>query len=462
MMGTGAMVLWWGLVAACAQDQFLGPAMLRASSGSGQFLVQAVSPEEPARILATNQSLIHLEPTLLTVSAERIKQELWRALDANQAWQGKVFVTLYPATSADDGAVISSERFNDGWHYRVLLPNVVQRTRYVRAMTEVLLLEMANRSAGPRSAEIPTWLVEGLARQLLASKEAEIILPPPATPGASSARLIQTPAGPVLSGLALTSVLADGRWEDPLNLAYKELTSYPPLSFQDLSWPTDGQLADEAGELYRSSAQLFVNNLLRLEDGRACLRAFLAELPRHYNWQFAFLLAFQGHFQRPLDIEKWWALQVAAFTGHDLAQTWPQAKSWEELDQTLRFGIQVRTRADELPLHAEASLQNIVRDWDRVPQTLALQTKLRELELVRSHVSHDLFFLVGDYRQVIANYLANRDQSGFPLGLRKNAAQRRAAAVALMQLNALDAQRLALRPVPSPASASTQTQPPHF
>jgi hypothetical protein len=453
------MLVCSSLIAGSAQAQSLRPDMLAASSRSSQFIVQAVSSAEPASILETNQSLIHLEPALVAISAERIKEDLWRELAASQPWRSRVFVTLYPAATADDGAVLSSERFNDGWQYRVVLPNVVERGRYVRAMTQVLLLELANRSAELRSAEIPAWLVEGLARQLLASKEVEIILPPPTIHGASPSKVIQTPAGPVLSGLAFTSAFADRRWEDPLNRAHKELTSYPPLTFQDLSWPTPAQLADQAGELYRSSAQLFVNSLLRLNDGRACLRAFLAELPRHYNWQFAFLSAFHAHFAHPLEIEKWWALQVADFTGYDMTQTWPADKSLQKLDEAVCSGIQVRTRADELPLHAQASLQNIVRDWEPAPQTLALQSKLRELETLRSRISRDLFFLVDDYHKVIAAYLDNRDRGGFLLGLRKKAAHRRAAAVALMQLDALDSQRLALRPARKPASPSTQTQP---
>jgi len=440
------MIVCWSLLAGSARAQFLPPSPLTAGSRSGQFLVQAASSAEPDPILATNQSLIHLEPALLAISAERIKQNLWHELEANQPWRGKIFVTLYPAASADDGALITSERFKDGWQYHVLLPNVIERERYVRAVTQVLLLELANRSPGPCSADVPAWLVEGLSRQLLVSKEMEIILPPPATHGASPAQLIQTPVGPVLSGLALTSAFADGRWQNPLDRAHQQLTSYPPLTFQDLSWPTPAQLADEAGELYRSSAQLFVSSLLHLNNGRACLRAFLAQLPQYYNWQFAFLRAFETCFAGPLEIEKWWALQVANFTGYDMTQTWPADKSWQKLDEAVRSGIQVRTATDELPFHAQATLQNIIRDWDRVPQALALQAKLRELETVQSRVSRDLVSLVDDYHKVIASYLNHRDKTGLLLGLRKKAARRHATAAALMQLDALDARRLALRP----------------
>ena len=450
-------LLCWGLIAGSAQAQFLGPSPLSATSRSGQFTVQAATAAEPEPILATNASLIHLEAGLVAISAERIKEGLSQELEADQPWRGRILLALYPAVTAEDGAVIRSERFDQGWQYQVLLPNVMERGRYVSAVTGVLLLELANRSPGPCSADIPTWLVEGLARQLMIAKGPEIILPPPAAYGGAASRVIQTAAGPVLSGLVSTSSSADSRWESPMNLAHAQLTRYPPLTFQDLSWPTQAQLAQEAGETYRSSAQLFVHCLLHLKEGRACLRAFLAQLPQHYNWQFAFLRAFQAYFASPLEIEKWWALQVADFTGYDLAQTWPAEKSWQKLEQAVHAGIEVRTGANELPFHTQATLQNIIRDWDRVPQTLALKSKLGELAAVQSRISHDLAPLVEDYRKVIIAFLNNRDRS-LLLGLRRKAAHQHATAVALMQLNALDAQRLALRAPPGPARSPTQTQ----
>lgn len=122
----------------------------------------------------------------------------------------------------------------------------------------------------------------------------------------------------------------------------------------------------------------------------------------------------------------------------------------------MHSGIEVRTGANELPFHTQATLQNIIRDWDRVPQTLALESKLRELAAVQLRISHDLTPLVEDYRKVIVSFLNNRDKS-LILGLRRKAAHQHATAVALMQLNALDSQRLALRAPPGPARSPTQT-----
>jgi hypothetical protein len=302
----------------------------------------------------------------------------------------------------------------------------VQRTRYVRAIVQVLLLEMANRNAGERSAELPSWLIEGFTRQLLASSEIEIILPPPRKRA---------------DNLSFTLTHVDARREDPLEAAHESLLTGPALTFAELSWPAPDQIA---GESYGSSAQLFVSALLRLKNGRACLRVMVEELPRYYNWQFAFLRAFDAHFQRPLEVEKWWALQLAHFTGRDLAQTWPASESLQKLDQAIRSSVEIRAGTNELPLRADAPLQTIIREWDRDPQTQALQNKLRELDLVRLQVATNHVALLDDYCRVIRAYLENRDRTGL-VPFRKKAAQRHAATEAIQQLDALDARRMILR-----------------
>src|SRR5262249_50859792 len=152
--------------------------------------------------------------------------------------------------------------------YRMSLPSVIERSRYTRALVSTVLLEFANRNAGDHTAEIPVWLVEGLSQQLLLLDELEIILPPPEA----------SPAG-----IRLASVVVNARKQNPLERAHQQLCAGQPLNFQQLSWPTASQLVGSDGEIYRSCAQLFVNELMGLNDGRACLREMLAELPQYYN-----------------------------------------------------------------------------------------------------------------------------------------------------------------------------------
>lgn len=412
--------------------------ILLSRSYSGQFLIQSAPPSFGSPlvdVLENDTNFVRLDPTLLTVSCERIKQLLWHELQTTSPWSGKIFLKLYPVASGDDPVTIVSEQFRDGWHYRVTLPNLIQRARYVRAITQVVLLEIANRNAQLHSAEIPTWLAEGLSRQLMASDESEIILSPP--------RMAD-------NRIRMTALLVNARKQNPLEQAHQELAARTPLSFQQLSWPSADQLTGEASELYRSSAQLFVHQLLGLPDGPACVRALLENLAQYYNWQFAFMRAFGESFQRPVDIEKWWSLQLVHFTGRELGDMWPQEESWQKLDELLRSAVQIRIGTNELPLHAEVSLQSIIRDWEPARQTPALERKLRELQMLRPRLARELAPLVEQYCQVIETYVQNVNHKGFVLPFRKHALLRRNANETLQLLDELDAQRARLKPPDKP------------
>ena len=440
-----AVAVFLGAGQGLANAQPAASDLVSARSSSGQFVVyggRSFAPPSPIFGLATNRNFVRLEPTLVTASCERIKQALIREVGATAPWRGTVYVVLYPARAPGDTITITSERFKSGWQYRVDLPDVVERSRYVRAIMQVLLGEVANRAAETRSVEIPLWLVEGLSQLLLASNEVEIILPPPR-------------ANP--NGLNYSATVLDARKQSLLEQAQKKLRGRPPLTFENLSWPGEDELSGDRGDLYSASAQWFVGELLRLPDGRACLRTMLAELAQHYNWQFAFLRAFHAFFERPLDVEKWWALTVAQATGRDVAQSWTLEESWHKLDEAIHAPVQVRTGANDLPMHADASLQTVIREWDSVRQTQALNDTLRELGLLRLRIAQEFVGLVQDYSQALETYLQQRDHTGSILPFTRKAAQRRAVEAAVRQLDALDARREALRPAPRPV---IESQPP--
>jgi hypothetical protein len=413
--------------------QNLPPGAIRARSASGQFMICALppAPQNWMGNFETNQDFARLEPTLLPVSCERIKQILWRTIGESGPWRGRIFVMLTPAKSVDDVVTITSEQFRDGWQYRVELPDFIERSRYVRGIVQVLLLELANRDATAHSAEIPAWLLEGLAQELLVSSSKDGIIPPPPRPAVDGSR----PAS--------TFTVVNTRLENPLQQAHKGLTGAVPLSFQELSWPAPDQLDGPGTGLYRDSAQLFVNRLLALRNGRACLHAMLGELGQHYNWQFAFLRAFSSYFQRPLDAEKWWALQAVNFTGRDLAQNWPAQESWQKLDEVIRSEVQVRTGTNEMPLRVSVSLQTMIEEWEPARQSRALEDKVHELELLRPRVAPGLIPLIDEYYRVLSAYLQG---SGLKSG--KKSPSRKLVTQTVMELNALDFQRDSLKPPP--------------
>jgi hypothetical protein len=369
------------------------PVAASAHSVSGQFAVisaRQVSPLARRPAVLANADLVRLEPALLAVSAERIKESVWRDLGVSGRWRGQIFLALHPALSLDENVTIVTTRFGNTWNCRVELPDIVSRTRLARALTGAVLLELANRNAGAHSAEIPAWLVDGLAQQLLAS----------GTPG-----MILSPPTKTENGLLANRIIAVERGVDPLAGARRVLQQQPPLTFEQLNWPTDAQLSGGDGGIYRASAQLFASKVLELNDGADRLRAMLQMLPRYYNWQTAFRAAFRADFPQPVDLEKWWALQTVSFLARDAGPAWTPAVSRDKLDAILSVPVEMRPASNSLPVHAEISLQVVVRSFDAARQAAILQTKLRDLELAQLRMAPQLAGLSDEYRRALADYL---------------------------------------------------------
>jgi len=430
-----------GLAAVGLFGQAKPPGPASVQSQSGQFVVWGVRPvggaAEPSP-LATNAQFLLLEPALLVVSCERIKQAVGRELGAPSTWQGRVQVRLHPSEVSNAPIALTAERFRDGWNYRLHLPELIERHRLMRAVVQVVLLEWANRQATGRSAEVPPWLAVGLAEHLLALAEVELLFPPP-----------QRGAG----ALWVRPVVTERRREDPLAAAHSRLGSQPLRTWRELSWPTEEDFTGVATESYRASAQLLVTELLRLPEGRACLRAFVELLPRYLNWQTAFLEAFRFHFERLLDVEKWWALQCVHFTRRDAAHLWSYDQSWHELRAALRAPVQVRTATDELPLRTQVPLQTILRQWAPARQPPALRERLRQLELLRARLAGELLPLLDEYRRVLGRHLELQERAAATPDRGGQTALKVSARETIRQLDALDARLETLRPGSPPSQA---------
>jgi len=402
-----------------------------ARSISGQFIIigsEENSPLAHSPRVANDDNFIRLEPPLLAVSAERIKESLWRELGIKGQWQGQIYLMLHPARSLDEDVAVISKPSAKGWNYQVQFPDVVSRSRFTRALVGVLLLEFANRGAQLHSAEIPAWLTDGLSEKLLAAGSPETILSSP---------------DKIVNGLPVTRIEAQERGLDPLANARLVLKNFPALTFEQLSWPNDAQLSGADGGAYRASAQLFVSSLLELKDGTAHLRAMLETLPHCYNWQSAFQSAFQENFPRPLDLEKWWALQLVGFAARDPGPQWTPAVSREKLDEILSVPVEVRSASNALPARAEISLQNAIRSLNSAQQTEILPVKLRDLELVELRMARPLAALTDAYRRVLSDYSENRVGISSAANSRtaRTSAQKFDARATIKKLNELDARR---------------------
>ena len=107
-------------------------------------------------------------------------------------------------------------------------------------------------------------------------------------------------------------------------------------------------------------------------------------------------------------------------------------------------------RANEFPLHADVSLQAIIREWDYLRQTQTLREKIWQLGDAQLRVAPQLLMLTSQYRQTLEDYLRRMEKAG-PLPFGKNQMKQSAKKIVedtLKQLDALDAKAEALRTMP--------------
>ena len=393
--------LFISLAAAHGQGSLSGQNFIH--SVSGQFVVSSVAGGLPVfrnPAITANTNLVRLEPALLAVAAERFKVSLWQqlGLKSDSTWLGKIYFVLHPARSPDEAVTITSNPFLDRWNYRVEFPDALLNTRYARALSAVLLLEIANRTVKPggHSAEIPAWLVDGFARQVLAADREQVIVVPPAQrkDGLPAGRFDQTK-----------------RDFDALATARRVLQNAPVLTFDQLSWPTEAQMNGADGGAYFASVQLFLHDLLALNNGPEKLRAWLAELPDHLNWQTSFFDAFRDDFKRPLDVEKWWALRVVNFAARDPGPRWTIATSRDRLESLLSVPVEYRNDASALPTHAEISLQAVLKNLPPDQRDAVARIKLRDLALVELRLAPPFGELADGYRAALADFLGEQKKS---------------------------------------------------
>ncbi len=373
-----------------------------------------------AGLQGTNRAeRLRLEPNHVAVSCERIKEFLLRELHEPDSGWRKIHVVINDRLGEDQMTVIAT-RFVRGWIYTVELPAQMETRRFTGAILETLLYELANRNAMEGQTELPPWLVTGWIKHMETASVELLALQP-------NLRLLTPRVG-----------------LDPTVALRERFSREMPLSFEEISWP--GTLPPDRAGLFQDSAQLFVHELLRLKDGRACMRRFLAELPQHKNWQFAFLKAYQDHFTQLVDVEKWWALTISGLVGRDAARLFSIEESWQKLKAALDVPVQIHLESGRLPVAAQLSLQEIITEWDPVRQETALRKAAVQLQALRMRAQPDLLPLVDGYRSVIEGYLEQKNsppRSTFknqpppsPQLLKKSACR---------QLDALDEQRLKLR-----------------
>lgn len=418
-------------------------------SASGQFVISeggapGFLPLRPR--VPPDSPLLRLEAPWLAVSAERFKAVLWReiGLSASAAWRGKIFIVIQPARSTNDPVVIAPQPFIRVWNYRVDLPDLINSNRYARALSAVILLELANRDTPltARPADLPAWLVDGLAQRVAGADESGTILSAPTKSGAGIA-MVQSGPLPVRGGVPQSRLDENVRGLDPLAAVRRVLQESSVLTFDQLNWPGDVQMSGGDGGVYLASAQLFVDALLKLPRGAVKIRALLAALPRCENWQSAFYDAFREDFRSPLEVEKWWALQAVDFAARSPGPQWTPSVSRDKLAAALTIPVAIRHATNELPERSDISLQEAIRVFDPSRQLEILQARLWDLELVQLRLAPQLAEVAGGYRAELANYLGikkGRKTAVAKVPKHSPSATRKT----LQRLDALDARRRAI------------------
>lgn len=373
------------------------------SSRTQQFFVYGVQSLQPTRLQSlpigqgqffwsrpmqtTNEvERIRLVPSLAAVSCERIKEELLNEFGLKDAGGRRIHIQLNDRISEREIG-IGATKFRNNWVYGVELPTDLSTDAFVTTIAQVLLVEMANHNASEAQAELPVWLLTGMAAHLRSSTET-------------------------------TSLTLQPNWQmrreqnkiDPVAALRERFQHEMPLTFDELSWPSS--LSKDKQAVYRESAHLFVFELLQLKEGRQCMRNFVVQLSQHKNWQFAFLEAFKPHFAKLVDVEKWWALKFTAFAGRDPSLFWSKEESWKQLKAALDVPVQIHLKSDRMPVSAQLTLQEVIQTWEPARQEMALQKATQQLQVARMRVQPEMVRIIDDYRRTIETYLAQKARIG--------------------------------------------------
>lgn len=383
---------------------------LLITSVSKQFIVRGL-PQRSALAASSSEEVIYIDPPLLAVTCERVKQALARELGWGDRWQATILVDVHPIEFDNEPPAIRVLRASGGWRYRLDLADEIDRTRLLQSLIETLLLEYANRGADRHCVALPPWLTEGLTAHLMQGPLAALALRPHAVNVRHPAR------------------------KDTAQVVRQRMEHTGFLTVDQLNWPETDRSQAARDDAYHHSAHLFVRELIRLRGGADSLCAMLTMLPENLNWQTAFLRAFEPQFRRMLDVEKWWALTATRIRTHDTSLQWSFSEGQRRLEEILYTPMEVRIEPTEMPHIMPVSLQTVINEWDFDRQMALLQTKVAQLQFARIRLPRELQALADSYRATIQKYLRERE------GAWLEATGVGAAKEAVAQLTALDEQR---------------------
>lgn len=359
-----------------------------------------------------------LQPEALAVGCERVKAGLLAELGLPDQWQGKVHIRLQATTSPDHLPVASASRYSDGWHFALVTPDELPPDELVRSLVMVLLLELANRSPGPYSAEVPLWLSEGLTAEVLAQVGPDLV--PSRTPLVAkvggqlgqlspAARLLVLSQSPEATRRRMRE---QGDWGKGYEVrganradTRRRMREDGALTFEELSLPVPAALRGEAGRQYRDSAQAFLNELRALPDGDRLLREMLGSFTRCLNWQTAFLATYRQYFDTLLEVEKWWALASNRFVTEAAVEVWPAARAARTMNEVLSVTVATTSGPGAAPHRERLTLSDAMRRLELGEFARVVGVKQWQFGVMTLHAPAELSALCQEYVSLLTLYL---------------------------------------------------------
>ena len=151
---------------------------------------------------------------------------------------------------------------------------------------------------------------------------------------------------------------------------------------------------------------------MHMSNGVPNLTTMLRELPRCWNWETALLRAYAPQFQRMLDVEKKWSVDVLALTVRDPAQVLGKMRALDELNAVLSVPARVAVTADQIPERRTLTLSEVLSTWDAASQRAVLRQRIIQLQALRFSAPKEVVAVIDSYVRTISNYLVKLNQAG--------------------------------------------------
>lgn len=385
-------LLVFGTAGVRAQNSALPEAPISATSISGQFIVHGrdstrlVPPREMRPV--GNEPVIELRPDLLTVTCERVKKAVLQRLEQRDDYRGRVHLHLQRRSAIEHSVAIRPQVYRDGWQFHLALPDRIEWTRLVRAVTEVVLLEMANRNnLSTVCAQPPLWLAEGMNQLVIGDYGRDLVIE------------------------SQTTLNRSNRKPDPLRESRTAIRGRDPLGFSALTLATVDQLTNPNDFTHFQASAAILVQLLTEESRRARTVSFIRALPESLNWQTTFLSINRGEFVTLLDAEKWWAVNATHELSVDPGLAWSRGEVLRRLADILTETAAFRAASGQPGAPESIPLSRVVSEWDFATQQPVLQRKTAQLQILLMRTPKEppeLRPLVTECFRTVDRYLAER------------------------------------------------------